>query len=332
MRDGDTLYSIAQAVWGDAAMWYLIAEANGLNGSEHLAAGTTLVIPNKVTNIHNNADTYRVYDPNKAMGETSPTDQPKPPKAKGPACGTMGLIIISVIAVAVTLATAGAAVAALTPAAGAFSGLGLLAGGATGLSAGTLIGIGAASAALGSAVSQGIGVATGMQHKFSWKAVGLAAVSGAVSAGLGATSIFKSIPTAFLQGAVRQATANAITQGVGVATKLQKKFDWTGVAVAGVVGGATAVLGKVIPGAAQYDQATNELLKGASFGHLVAVGGLSSMAGAATRSVITGTSFGDNILAVGEAGARSLVCPKTTTSAYEGPASAMLAAISAPHR
>ena len=30
VRNGDTLQSIARAVWGDSAMWYLIADANGL--------------------------------------------------------------------------------------------------------------------------------------------------------------------------------------------------------------------------------------------------------------------------------------------------------------
>jgi hypothetical protein len=44
VREGDTLQSIAQAVWGDAAMWYLLADANGLDGSEALAAGMTLTI------------------------------------------------------------------------------------------------------------------------------------------------------------------------------------------------------------------------------------------------------------------------------------------------
>ena len=39
VREGDTLQSIARAVWGDAAMWYLIADANGLNGSSALVAG-----------------------------------------------------------------------------------------------------------------------------------------------------------------------------------------------------------------------------------------------------------------------------------------------------
>jgi LysM repeat protein len=63
VKNGDTLQSIAQAVWGDSAMWYLIADANGLDASQALTAGMNLTIPNKVTNIHNNSSTYRVYNP-----------------------------------------------------------------------------------------------------------------------------------------------------------------------------------------------------------------------------------------------------------------------------
>lgn len=73
MQAGDTLEAIALQVWGDAGFWYLIADANGLDGTEVLVEGMSLVIPNKVHNAHNNAGTYRVYDPNEAIGDTAPT-------------------------------------------------------------------------------------------------------------------------------------------------------------------------------------------------------------------------------------------------------------------
>ena len=44
VRAGDTLQAIAASVWGDASMWWMIAEANGLSGSETLIAGQTLSI------------------------------------------------------------------------------------------------------------------------------------------------------------------------------------------------------------------------------------------------------------------------------------------------
>ncbi|WP_034159241.1 LysM peptidoglycan-binding domain-containing protein, partial [Sphingomonas sp. ERG5] len=73
VRTGDTLSSITQAAWGDANLWYLIAEANGLFADSALTAGQTLSIPNKVTNFHDTSDTFRVYSPGEAIGDTLPT-------------------------------------------------------------------------------------------------------------------------------------------------------------------------------------------------------------------------------------------------------------------
>lgn len=70
VQDGDTLASIAQAVWGDASLWYMIADANGMASGQGLAAGMTLAIPDKVVNLHNGAGTFKVYDPNRAQGES----------------------------------------------------------------------------------------------------------------------------------------------------------------------------------------------------------------------------------------------------------------------
>lgn len=186
VQTGDTLDSIALALWGDASYWYMIADANGLSGSETLVGGMSLIIPNKVHNSHNNADTYRVYDPNEATGNISPT-MPKKPK-KG--CGIFGMILMIVVAVAVTAITAGALAAPAGQ--GILGGLSALAAADTvaGPTLGTAIGIGAASAAIGSAVSQGVGIAVGAQSKFSWKSVAMAGLTGAITAGLGASGIF----------------------------------------------------------------------------------------------------------------------------------------------
>jgi hypothetical protein len=47
-------------------------------------------------------------------------------------------------------------------------------------------------------------------------------------------------------GIVRGALSNAITQGIGVATGLQDRFDWTGVAVGSVVGGVAGGVGSLL--------------------------------------------------------------------------------------
>ena len=90
------------------AIGYLIADANGLAGDASagsaLVAGTSLVIPNKPHNVHNSASTFRVYDPNEALGETAPNTPAavKPPKKHG-GCGGFGQILLTIVAVALVL-------------------------------------------------------------------------------------------------------------------------------------------------------------------------------------------------------------------------------------
>jgi hypothetical protein len=124
-----------------------------------------------------------------------------------------------VVAVAVTVATYGAM-------------------GGSALAGLQAIGAGAVSAAAGSAASQMVGLAIGAQDKFSWKQVGLAAIGGAVSAGvtgaLGEATKVVDLQTG-LQAAGRAMLTNAITQGLSVATGLQDSFSWKAVAVSGLV-------------------------------------------------------------------------------------------------
>jgi nucleoid-associated protein YgaU len=67
---GDSLASIAQKLWGDSSLWYLLADANGLSFNQTLAAGQVLTIPDKVTNFHESSSTAEVYDPSKAGSST----------------------------------------------------------------------------------------------------------------------------------------------------------------------------------------------------------------------------------------------------------------------
>ncbi len=77
VRSGDTLASIAAQLWGDSALWYKLAEANGLGAQSGLIAGQTLIIPTGVMRLHHNAATFKPYDPAAALGDTNPTT-PKP--------------------------------------------------------------------------------------------------------------------------------------------------------------------------------------------------------------------------------------------------------------
>ena len=252
VRSGDTLQSIARAVWGDGSLWYLIADANGLSASSALVAGQTLVIPNKVTNIHNSADTFSVYQPGSAIGDVSPTlpEAPAPrvkksSKGKSASCGRMLLgILVAVVAVAATVVTAGAFMVAATPLTMSAGPMAMLGAGVSAVSGGAAgwAGVGAAmvGAAAGSAVGQGLSVITGLQGGFSWSQVAASALTAGVTAGIGKLSflpragLLKGRLGTLANAAIGGAASNAASQ---LATKFvnpQARFNWTAVAGAGI--------------------------------------------------------------------------------------------------
>ena len=242
---GETLQSIARSAYGDADLWYLIANANGVTRNEELRAGQVLTIPGVAGTVHNQADTFRVFEPGRMVGDTTPNlppPPPPPPPKKG--CGVLAIIVIVVVAVAVTIATAGAgaalAGATVTTAAGttvATGSVGVFAAGSAVLAGATSLGIGAAfavgavAAAAGSIASQLVGMAMGVQYSFSWSQVGVSALTGGIGAGVGSAA-----QGTWLSGrswdtlAVKATLSNAASQGVAVATGLQDQFSWSGVA------------------------------------------------------------------------------------------------------
>jgi LysM domain len=298
VRPGDSLQSIAQLIWGDSSLWYKLAEANGLSAQSSLTEGQTLTIPPGVFRTHQNASTFIPYDAGKFVGDTDPSVlYPTAVKPHGAKCGAFGIILMIAIAVAVTIATHGAtaklfADLGLASAVGtggtAIAGTATVVGGTavvgTGIGVASAAGIagGVASAALGSIASQSFGLASGIQQKFSFKQVALAGLSAGVGAGLGGAISSGSIAgSKFLTDVVRGALGSAVTQGVATATGLQKSFDWTGVAAAGIGAG---IAGAIAP-------------EGARFGRQALASGADAIAQAATRSLVNGTDFGDNILA-----------------------------------
>jgi hypothetical protein len=187
-------------------------------------AGQSLLIPSQALNA-NSSETLKPYEPGKATGSLDPT---LPMPANKDKCGGMGKIIMAVVAVAVA-AWAPQFLSTLTQSLlSATSPAGLAIGGAA-----------------GSIASQAVGVAIGAQDIFSWKGVALSALAGGVSGGL-PTEMFNTGYQA-LSTALRMATANALTQGIGVATGLQKKFDWKGVAASAAGGFAGAEVGARLP-------------------------------------------------------------------------------------
>ncbi len=314
-QDGDTLAGIAAMVWGDASLWYLIADANGLSSpSDSLTAGTDLILPNKVVNLHNNAGTFKVYDPNEAIGDTAPT-VPKQPKHDN-GCGVLGQVLLAVVAIVVAAVTYGALAGPMSTFAASTLGLdagvvssttAAVAGTASAVAVGSDAAIagavmaGAIGGVAGSVISQGVGLATGIQNSFNWNAVGLAAIGGAIGGGLGPNALDAfggATGSSFVNAALRGVAGGILTEGIGVATGLQKKFDWTGVAAAGIGAGVGEYIGDLI--GSRFNTG-GSLDLGSPAANQAAVRFVSGMAGdianAATRTLINGSDFGDNLIA-----------------------------------
>jgi YD repeat-containing protein len=315
VQAGDTLQSIAANLWGEAGLWYKLAEANGLSGGSGLVEGRNLVIPMGVMSNGHSADIFQPYEAGKVLGDLSPTAV-KAPKRPSNKCGMMGTILLIAIAVAVTVVTSGAFAAVAASAASgttfglgagitmAFGGAATVGGVTASLTTVGMMAAGAIGAAAGSIVSQGVGVATGIQSSFNWKGVALSALSGGIGGGIGPITGLQGASGVggILQSAARGALASAATQGIAVATGLQDKFSWTSVAVAGVTSGAQALASRILPGSHHYrldlgDGDSIHLQLPPSMGNAVLSGAAASLAGAAARSLLTGTDFGDNVLA-----------------------------------
>ncbi len=104
VQAGDTLASIAATLWGDASLWYKLAEVNGMSANGSLFDGQVLLVPSGVNKSTHNAGTFKPYDPAEAIGGTSPTT-PKPPKRNK--CGVFGVILPTIVSVAVAIALPG---------------------------------------------------------------------------------------------------------------------------------------------------------------------------------------------------------------------------------
>lgn len=219
MQAGDTLKSLARRVYGNEAYWYVLADANGLDEGSALVAGSTLTVPEVRTSL-NDANTFKPYNPADVTGPTTPSLPYIPPAAA--ACNPIATIIMAVVAIAVTVYTAGAAATAFSgatsalgsagaAAAGGFSAVGgaALTGAATIGTSGIALGAGAAFGGAvvggfaGSVASQLVGKAAGWVDSFSLRS----AVASGIGAGL----------TAGLAGKLGGSTAQLMESGASAA-------------------------------------------------------------------------------------------------------------------
>ncbi|WP_143873778.1 DUF6531 domain-containing protein [Catenovulum sediminis] len=195
---GESLESIAQSVFGDSSLWYLIAQKNSLamGPSDKFAAsdaGVQLSIPNQDVTLKSNVNTVKVYNPAEAIGDTTPSPIPPPPPS--PKCNAIAAIVMVVVAVVVTIFTAGGGLALL---ASGGSLTGVMAAGVTTLSAGFSTAAFAAGV-VGSLASQAVGKMMGVVDDISLK-------------------------DAFVNGATTWATAG-LAKGLGVGKQAVSSSD-----------------------------------------------------------------------------------------------------------
>jgi len=174
----------------------VIAEANGITSANDIVAGVSIAIPTGVASNRNDFRTFKPYDPATIKGDTSPT-LPVPQGHNG--CGTMGTILIAVIAIAATVVTAGASAIALEGAATLSSAVGTAAAGTSLASAGvvnaglavlggastvgfeTAVIAGAAGGIAGSIAGQGAEIVGGVRDSFSLRDIATAGITGGLS-------------------------------------------------------------------------------------------------------------------------------------------------------
>lgn len=243
--NGDTLESIAYNIYGDSALWYVIADANAITGNNDLAPGMVLKIPNKVVNGSNSVTTFRPYNAADYQDQITPPPLPPPPPPKKK-CGGFLRVLVTIIQVVVTVVAS----YFLGPVAGSL---------------------------IGNAVGQLAGMAAGIQDGFSWKQLGMAAITSVMpgsNLGFAAGSIGASVASAV--------TSNVLAQGAGIALGLQDSFSWAGVATAAVSSGFDATLEKLNPDLAKATIKAGP--KEMSFGSLARTTGVQLVKGSIVRS------------------------------------------------
>lgn len=254
---GETLQSIAGMVYGNPSLWFVLADANGIDGSTPLVQGQSIKVPSTVQSGTITADNHVLYSEGDIVGSTLPNLKTPPPKKKSK-CGAIVAIIATVIvAVVVSVVTIGVA----APAAAAASAAVVGAVGATlaaGVGIATAVAIGAAIAVVGSFLRQGILLLAKVQDKFSWKDLAADAAVGAFSgaaAGVGgiAAAAAESVEGLSTAGSTTARIAGAALQAAGAATGQKIKdgriSNWTGIATA-AIGGLAAANGAIDSGRA----------------------------------------------------------------------------------
>ena len=264
VQAGDTLRTLARRIYGNEAYWYVLADANGLEESSPLVAGSKLTVPEVRTSL-NDANTFKPYNPAEVTGPTTPSLPYIPPPAA--ACNPVATIVMAVIAIVVTVYTAGAAAAAFSSlgttgvtAAGGYAAVGgaALSGAATvgttgvALSAGAAFGGAVVGGFAGSVASQLVGKSAGWVDSFSLRNAVASGIGAGLTAGLagkfgGSTAQLM----AESEGAARiagSALGSAVGNYVGgkIAGVQDTSFSWRAIAAGAVSSVITARANQVL--------------------------------------------------------------------------------------
>jgi YD repeat-containing protein len=260
VQAGDTLESIAQSVYGNSSLAYIIAAANGLTGDSGLVVGQGITVPS-VTTHSNTATTFKPYNAGQIIGSTTPSlpAAPPPPPSSSGCSGIAEVVMVAVVIVA-SIYTAGLAAEAMAGVEGAsmgatFSaGLGAMTGGIAGTSVVTgMSALGAAfvGGAVGNAAGQLVGDATGISHGFSVGQMLAGGLTAAAGSELGSTlqgggSLFFNTANSSLTplgAGIQAAGGYAANVAADKVTGQATHFSWAGIVASAAASSLTSELG-----------------------------------------------------------------------------------------
>ncbi|MGF1727974.1 hypothetical protein, partial [Photobacterium kasasachensis] len=243
VSNGDTLKGIAQKLWGDPSLWYLIADANSIEPTAALQQGMSLSIPTVNNNVHNNDSTFKPYNAADAIGKIDAEAIHVPPPSDN-GCASMIVAVVVVVVAAVVTCGAGAAIASTVS--GAL-------GGSTAAGVAGSMAAGAVAAAAGNVAGQLVGMALDVQDGFDMGSVFKAGARGALAAGVGAVANEMAGITNLNEASIGQIAARSAVQAGGnyltnAVLEGHSNFSWKALAanVAGSMAGHYA--GKVALG------------------------------------------------------------------------------------
>jgi YD repeat-containing protein len=250
INSGDTLVGIAQSLFGDGKLWYLIADANGLTQGPTEAfkisdVGRNLRIPNSDKVIGNTASNFKPYSAGDKIGNLTPdlniAPPPLPPPGMSKACLIISTIIVVVIAAVVTAGTA----TLLAPSIGTLLGVSAT----STLAVGTSFLVGGAA---GSLLSQVAGNFLHIQKGIDFKQVATSGLISGFTAGVGRalkgidalTNISAAVDNAdktlnFLGRFTQGAASYLGSYGANKLLCIETTFNWKDLAVSSLASGAS---------------------------------------------------------------------------------------------